>query len=210
MTAKRTAKIRRTTKETDVRLELTIDGRGRADVRTGVGFLDHMLETTARHGLFDLKLRVKGDLHVDVHHTNEDVGIALGDAFRFALGDRRGIRRFADFRAPLDEALAGVRVSLDVSGRGSFHLHTGPRTRWVAHPALRARDNAKGYTLADAKHFLESFAAHARITLHVDYVAGEYPHHLIEATFKALARALDWATGYDPRVKGVPSTKGRL
>ena len=139
-----------------------------------------------------------------------DVGIVLGEAFRKALGDKKAIRRFGDFRAPLDEALAQVRVSLDISGRGSCHIHTHPQTKWISHPALRVKANKKGYTLADAKHFLESFAAHFGLTLHVDFISGEQPHHVIEATFKALAKALDWATTTDSRMKGVPSTKGKL
>ena len=207
---KRTASLHRKTKETDVRVKLNLDGKGRSKVSTGIPFLDHMLETLAKHGLFDLDLKAKGDLHIDAHHTNEDVGIVLGQAFKKALGDKKGIRRFADFRAPLDEALSGVRVSMDISGRGSFHLHTNAKTKWIDHPALRAKQNERQYTLADAKHFMESFASHMGVTLHVDYLSGEQPHHVIEATFKALAKALDWATGYDPRISGIPSTKGKL
>src|SRR3990167_4446650 len=120
----------RKTKETEVRAVVAIDGRGKSKVDTGIPFLDHMLEALAKHGLFDVELKAKGDLHIDSHHTNEDVGIALGEAFKKALGDKKAIRRFADFRAPLDEALAQVRVSLDISGRGSFHMHTHPQTKW--------------------------------------------------------------------------------
>ncbi|MBI4432446.1 MAG: imidazoleglycerol-phosphate dehydratase HisB [Candidatus Omnitrophica bacterium] len=207
---KRKARIARKTKETDIRLTLTVDGEGRSRVRTGIRFLDHMLETLAKHGFFDIDLTAKGDLDVDTHHTNEDVGIALGEAFKKALGDKKGIRRFADFRAPLDEALTGVRVSLDLSGRGSCHIHTHAKTRWIDHPALRARKNEKDYTLADAKHFFESLAAHMGMTLHVDFLSGEQPHHVIEASFKALAKALDSATAMDTRAKDVPSTKGKL
>lgn len=206
----RKASIHRKTKETDIRVKLNLDGKGRASVHTGLPFLDHMIEALAKHGLFDIDLNAKGDLHIDAHHTNEDVGITLGEAFKKALGSKKGIRRFADFRAPLDEALVEVRVSLDISGRGSFHLHTHEKTKWVSHPALRAQPNERGYTLADAKHFLESFAASMGMTLHVDYVSGEQPHHVIEATFKSLAKALDWATAIDSRMKGVPSTKGRI
>lgn len=206
----RKAEIRRKTKETDITAAVNLDGRGRARVKTGLPFLDHMIESFAKHGLFDITLKAKGDLHIDSHHTNEDVGIVLGEAFKKALGAKKGIRRFADFRAPLDEALAQVRVSLDISGRGSFHLHTRAATNWLKNPLLRVKPNKKGYTVADAKHFLESFASHAGITLHVDFISGEQPHHVIEATFKALAKALDWATGTDPRMKSVPSTKGRL
>ena len=207
---KRIATIHRKTKETDVRVKLDLDGKGKSKVSTGIPFLDHMLETLAKHGLFNIEVKARGDLHIDAPHTNEDIGITLGLAFKKALGDKKGIRRFADFRAPLDEALTQVRVSMDISGRGSFHLHTHPKTKWVAHPALRARSNDKQYTLADAKHFMESFASQAGLTLHVDYISGEQPHHVIEASFKALAKALDWATSVDERISGVPSTKGRL
>ncbi len=207
---KRLATIYRKTKETDIQVKLNLDGKGKSKINCGIPFLDHMLETLAKHGLFDIELKAKGDLHIDTHHTNEDIGIALGQAFKQALGDKKAIRRFADFRVPLDEALTEVRVSMDISGRGSFHLHTNSKTRWINHPALRAKPNDKQYTLADAKHFLESFASHMGITLHVDYISGEQPHHVIEATFKALAKALDWATSIDSRIGGVPSTKGKL
>ncbi len=207
---KRIAKIHRLTKETDIKAVVNLDGKGKSKVSTGLPFLDHMLESFAKHGFFDIELKAKGDLHIDAHHTNEDVGIVLGEAFKKALGNKKAIRRFGDFRAPLDEALAQVRVSLDISGRGACHVHTHPQTKWISHPALRAQANKKGYTLADAKHFLESFAAHFGLTLHVDFISGEQPHHVIEATFKALAKALDWATGTDARMKGVPSTKGKL
>ena len=207
---KRQAQIHRKTKETDIRAKINLDGKGKANVSTGIPFLDHMIEALAKHGLFDIDLKAKGDLHIDSHHTNEDVGIVLGEAFKKALGDMRSIRRFADFRAPLDEALCGVRVSLDISGRGSFHMHTHPKTRWISHPALRLKENKKGYTIADGKHFMESFADHMGLTLHVDFISGEQPHHMIEASFKALAKALDWATSLDPRIQGVPSTKGKL
>ena len=207
---KRTATIQRKTKETDITATVTIDGSGKSRVHTGVRFLDHMLEILAKHGLFDITIKAQGDLDIDTHHTNEDVGIALGEAFKKALEAKKGIRRFADFRAPLDEALSEARVSLDLSGRGSFHMHTHPKTKWIEHPAMRAKDTRQGYTLADAKHFLESFASHMGMTMHVDFISGEQPHHMIEATFKSLAKALDWATGIDERVKSVPSTKGKL
>lgn len=207
----RKALVKRKTGETDIKAEVTIDGRGEAaSVKTGIAYLDHMIRTLAKHGLFDIRLTAKGDLDVDTHHTNEDVGIVLGEAFKKALADKKGIRRFGDFRAPLDEALAEARVSLDLSGRGSFHWHTQSRTKWLAHPALRAKPNTMGYTVADAKHFLESFSSHLGMTLHVDVIAGEQPHHVIEAIFKSLAKALDRATSIDPRVAGVPSTKGKL
>jgi imidazoleglycerol-phosphate dehydratase len=207
---KRSAVIHRKTKETDIRAKVNLDGKGKASVDTGIAFLDHMIESFAKHGLFDIQLKAKGDLDIDSHHTNEDVGIVLGEAFKKALGNKKSIRRFADFRAPLDEALTGVRVSLDISGRGSFHLHTNSKTRWISHPALRLRANKKGYTLADSKHFMESFASHMGLTLHLDFISGDQPHHMIEASFKALAKALDWATGLDARISGVPSTKGKI
>jgi imidazoleglycerol-phosphate dehydratase len=207
---KRKAAVKRTTKETDIRAEVSIDGSGKADVRTGVRFLDHMIEILAKHGLFDIKVKATGDLDIDTHHTNEDVGIALGQAFKNALSDKKGIRRFGDFRAPLDEALAETRVSLDLSGRGSAHFHAGPKAKWLDHPAMRAKPNSANYTVADAKHFLESFAHHLGMTLHVDFIAGDQPHHVIEAMFKSLAKSLDWATQIDSRAKGIPSTKGKL
>ncbi len=206
----RRVKLGRKTRETDIALELNLDGSGKGDIRTGVRFLDHMLEALAKHGMFDIKVRCKGDVDIDTHHTNEDVAIALGEAFRKAVGDKKGIRRFADFRAPLDEALAGVRVSLDISGRGSFHMHTTAKTRWVDHPAVRMKPNSMNYTLSDMKHFFESFAQNAGITLHLELVSGEQPHHVAEAAFKALAKALDQAVAFDSRQGGVPSTKGYL
>ncbi len=207
---KRKSKSNRITKETAIFVDLLIDGKGQSKISTGLPFLDHMLESFSKHGLFDLTLKAKGDLHIDSHHTNEDVGIALGEAFKRALGDKKAIRRFGDFRAPLDEALSGVRVSLDLSGRGSCHFHTQAKTRWMEHPSLRGKDVVKDYSFLDMKHFLESFSAHLGMTLHVDFIAGEQPHHVIEATFKALAKALDAATSYDERVQGIPSTKGKL
>ncbi len=207
---RRSAEVKRKTKETDIFVRVNLDGSGKSKVRTGIRFLDHMLELLAKHGLFDIEVRATGDLDIDTHHTNEDVGIALGQAFKKALGDKKGIRRFGDFRAPLDESLTGTRVSLDLSGRGSFHLHTTPKTKWIAHPALRAQRNRSGYTIADAKHFLESFAQNLGMTLHVDFVSGEYPHHVIESMFKSLAKSLSWAVSMDSRVKDVPSTKGKL
>jgi imidazoleglycerol-phosphate dehydratase len=207
---KRQASWARKTHETIIAVKLNVDGSGKASVNTGIAFLDHMLDCFARHGLFDITLNAQGDLEVDIHHTNEDVGIALGRAFKMALGDKRGIRRFGDFRAPLDEALSGVRVSLDLSGRGSFHLHTSKKTAWAASPAQCSKTNTVGYSLGDAKHWLESFASTMGANLHVDLVAGENTHHMIESIFKALAKALGDATRVDTRVKGVPSTKGRL
>src|SRR3989338_7243489 len=208
--SKRKANVQRKTKETNISVDVAIDGSGKSKIKTGLRFLDHMLEALARHGHFDIGIKATGDIDVDTHHTNEDVGIALGQAFKKALGDKKGIRRFADFRAPLDEALAETRVTIDLSGRGSFHMHTNVKTKWLEHPALRAKQNSMNYTVADAKHFLESFSDQMGITLHVDFISGEQAHHVIEATFKSLAKALDWATQIDERSKSVPSTKGKL
>lgn len=202
---KRTATIQRKTTETAIRGRLTLDGSGRGAVKTGVPFLDHMLELWAKHGWFDLSLTVRGDLHIDLHHTNEDIGLALGEAFKTALGDKRGIRRFGAY-VPMDESLA--RVVVDVSGRPHF------RWDWSAPAAERAfrRDKVRvPYGVEDARHFLDSFAAKSELTIHVDVLkAGGDVHHVLEAVFKALGRALGDAVARDPRVKGVPSTKGRL
>jgi imidazoleglycerol-phosphate dehydratase len=193
----RKAKIKRKTKETDISLELSIDGKGKADIKTGIGFLNHGLELFAKHGFFDLKLKAKGDLKVDIHHTNEDIGICLGLAFKKALGDMKGIKRFGFFYVPMEEAL--VRVVLDISGR----------------PALFLRKNIKmpkssGYGLKDLKHFLQSFVRNANITMHIDILQGDDSHHVIEAIFKVFAKAMDEATQIDKRSATVPSTKGIL
>ena len=188
----------RETRETRVQVEWVLDGTGRADVRTGVGYLDHMLDSLARHGLFDLLVRAEGDLHVDEHHTVEDVAIAMGRALGQALGEGRGLRRMGDATVPLDEALALVAV--DLSGRGLATLDIplrGPRLGQLPTELV--------------PHFFQSLAMEARITLHVHVLRGENDHHKVEASFKALAKALDWATSLDPRVAdAVPSTKGSL
>jgi len=200
---KRSVKHRRKTSETDVAVELNLDGTGKYRVYTGIGFLDHMLTLFTKHGLFDLKIRAKGDLCVDIHHTNEDVGIALGEAFAGALGSKKGIRRFGskDLAVPMEEALA--RVALDVSGRPSLYM------RRQGSPIPPVVYSVQSYGLNDAKQFLEAFVRSAGINLHIDY-RGEDLHHVLEAVFKALGRALGDATRIDPRVKGIPSTKGRL
>lgn len=207
---KRMAALKRVTKETKIAAKINLDGTGRSKIRTGIGFLDHMLESLTKHSLIDLEIKADGDLYIDQHHTNEDVGIALGEVFRKAVGDKKGIRRFGDYRAPLDEALSGVRVTLDLSGRGSFYTHTNSKTKWVDSPLLRAKKGEEGYGVFDAKHFLESFARTAGMTLHVDFISGDDAHHVIESAFKALAKAIRQAVEADPRAKGVPSTKGRL
>lgn len=203
----RVASIERKTREVQIRGKLNLDGSGKSSISTGVGFLDHMLELFAKHGLFDLQLKAKGDLHIDLHHTNEDIGLALGEAFREALGDKRGIRRMGSCFVPMDETLARVRVALDISGRPHF------RWDWAAAPKQSQfkRSARIPYDLEDAKHFLESLTARGGLTLHVDVLkAGGDVHHILESVFKALGRALREAVERDSRVKGVPSTKGKL
>lgn len=190
----------RRTRETEVSVRVDLDGTGEAEVRTGIGFFDHMLDALARHGAFDLVVRCEGDLHVDGHHTVEDVGIVLGGAFLDALGDKRGIARYADATVPLDEAL--VRAVVDVSGRPFLHFD-------VPLPAGQPRIGE--FDAALSAEFWRAFAMEARVTLHLDGLRGDNAHHVVEATFKAAARALDAATRVDPRRAGVvPSTKGAL
>jgi len=199
---KRSVVIKRVTKETAITGKLNIDGTGKYDIKTSIGFLDHMLELFAKHGLFDLELRAKGDLRVDTHHTNEDVGICLGEAFKKALSDKKGIKRFASVTVPMDEAL--VEVTLDISGRPYLKdLVT------YASPVLTT-EIVEHYSFNDAKEFLRAFINNAGINLIFDIKTGEDLHHILEALFKAFARALDEATQIDVRIKGVPSTKGKL
>ena len=193
----RQAAIERNTKETQIKLELTVDGRGKADVNTGIGFLDHMLILLAGHGLFDIMVEAKGDLHIDEHHTAEDIMICLGKALDQALGDRRGIVRTAHSYVPMDEALALVAV--DLGGR--------PYCVFDAE-FVTPRLGQLGTDLLF--HLFESLAIHARINLHAKVFYGRNDHHKVEALFKALARALDAATQIDPRRQDVPSTKGTL
>ncbi len=199
MKGKRSGKIHRKTSETDIRLNLTIDGRGFSKIETGIPFLNHMLSALSKHGLFDIEVSAKGDLEIDMHHTNEDIGIVLGQAFAKALSNKAGIRRFGCFSVPMDEAL--VRVSLDISGRPSFHLMKDKRTKLAS---------TSQYSFHDACEFLRAFVQHAGINLIVEVLNGEDSHHVTEAMFKALAKSLDWATSLDNRVRGVPSTKGVL
>ncbi len=194
----RTATLTRTTSETDIRLELDLDGAGRADIATGIGFLDHMLTALARHALFDLTVAAKGDLHIDFHHTTEDVGIVLGTAIARALGDKRGIRRFGQALAPMDEAL--VEAAIDISGRG-----------YLAFAANFERPKIGEMDTELFEEFFRALAANALLTLHVTQKAGHNAHHVAEACFKAVARALRMAVEIDPRVgDAIPSTKGSL
>ena len=192
----RSAHVRRETRESRVEVVLNLDGSGRGDIATGIGFLDHMLESLARHARFDLTLKAEGDLHIDQHHTAEDVGISLGQALDQALGERRGIRRFGDAAVPLDEALAHVAV--DLGGRPYASIDLPFRGAMIG-----------GLSSEMIPHLLQSFATDGRFALHVRLLAGDNDHHRAEATFKALARALDDATRPDPRLlNAIPSTKG--
>ncbi|MBX9592954.1 MAG: imidazoleglycerol-phosphate dehydratase HisB [Roseomonas sp.] len=194
----RTASIARATSETDIRLTLALDGTGQVEVATGVGFFDHMLTALARHSLMDLTVAAKGDLHIDDHHTVEDVGIVLGQALRQALGDKRGIRRFGQCLLPMDEALA--EAAIDISGR--------PFLAWSV-PFQRPKIGTFDTELVE--EFFRAFAFNSGITLHVTLKAGSNAHHVAEACFKAVARALRMALETDPRMAGeIPSTKGSL
>jgi imidazoleglycerol-phosphate dehydratase len=196
----RIAKIKRKTTETDISGELTIDGSGKTDINTGVGFLDHMLTLFAFHGLFDLTLKAKGDLKVDIHHTNEDVAICLGKAFKEALGDCKGIKRYGSKEVPMD--MAAAKVMIDIGGRYAFV--------WKAPNYWQSLPHKEGYSMEYGKDFLDTFAKNANINLHVDIYSGEDVHHVLEAVFKALGMAMDEAAQIDVRRKGVPSTKGRI
>ena len=194
----RTATITRTTKETDVTIALNIDGTGSTSIDTGIPFFDHMLDAFGRHGLFDLDVKAKGDLEVDAHHTVEDVGIVLGQAFAEAMGEKRGITRFASQALPMDEAL--VMAAIDISGRGQMHFDV------LIPPAMMGL-----FDSSLAKEFFIAFATNAGITLHVVSFKGENAHHLIEAAFKATGRVLRSALEIDPRAADqLPSTKGSL
>ncbi|AWN39326.1 imidazoleglycerol-phosphate dehydratase HisB [Methylobacterium durans] len=194
----RSASISRRTAETDVTVSIDLDGTGKADIATGVGFLDHMLELFARHALFDVTVKVQGDLHVDQHHTTEDAGIALGQAFAKALGDKRGIARYADIHLPMDEAL--TRVALDISGRPFLVFRTQFRVEKIGR-----------FDTELVREWFQAFAGNAGLTLHVETLYGDNAHHIAESCFKGLARALRGAVAVDPREEGrVPSTKGSL
>lgn len=194
----RTAKVTRTTKETDISVEVNLDGTGKSDIATGIGFLDHMLDQLARHGMLDLTIRAKGDLHIDMHHTTEDTGIALGQAVKKALGDMAGISRYADVHLPMDETL--TRAAIDVSGRPFLVFD-------VTFPKEKIGD----FDTELFEEFFRAFAFNAGITLHVTNLYGVNAHHIVESSFKALARALRAAVEIDPRRAGaIPSTKGQL
>jgi imidazoleglycerol-phosphate dehydratase len=201
----RTARVERQTKESKVVVEVDLDGSGRTDVATGVGFYDHMLDAFGRHALLDLTVQAEGDTHVDAHHTVEDTAIVLGQALLEALGDKVGIRRFGDAAVPLDEAL--VQAVVDVSGR-PYCVHTG-EPEGQQYVVLGAADGT-GYLGSLTRHVFETLAFHAHLGLHVRVLAGREPHHLVEAQYKAFARAFRDAIALDPRETGVPSTKGTL
>jgi len=192
----RIATIQRETKETTVAVTFDLDGQGRANIATGLPFFDHMLGGMTRHGYFDLEVRAQGDLEVDPHHTVEDVGLVLGQAIREALGEKRGIRRFGMSIVPMDEAL--VRAVIDISGRP-----------WIAYSLHPEAAEVGGIPVLLFREFFRALAARAAITLHLEALAGDEPHHMIEAAFKAFGRALDQATGTEPRAaNSAPSTKG--
>ena len=201
----RTARIERTTKESKVLVELDLDGTGRNDVSTGVGFYDHMLTAFSRHSLIDLTVQSEGDVHIDAHHTVEDTAIVLGEALRGALGEKSGIRRFGDSLVPLDEAL--VQCAVDVSGR-PYCVHTGEPDAQAF--VTIGGGSSGGYLGSLTRHVFETLAFHAQLALHVRVLGGRDPHHLVEAQFKSVARALRDAIAFDPRETGVPSTKGTL
>ena len=193
----RFARVQRTTKESDVLVELEIDGSGRSSIDTGVPFFDHMLSQLSKHGLLDLTVLTKGDLEIDAHHTVEDTSLAVGQALREALGDKAGLRRYGDALVPLDEAL--TQVALDLSGR-PYLVHNEPDLVELI----------GSYDTTLTRHIFESLVAEARITLHVNVISGRNAHHIVESQFKAFARALRDAVVVDPRVVGIPSTKGSL
>jgi len=193
----RTASIERITKETQIRLTLDVDGSGKAKVCSSIPFLDHMLDLFTRHGLFDISIEAKGDIDIDFHHTVEDIGIVLGQAFREALGDKKGIHRYGQATVPMDETLAAVAV--DLSGRPYMVYN-------VKLPKVKIGE----FDVELAREFFQAFANNADANLHINVLYGDNVHHILEACFKGLARALDQATQQDPRIEGVLSTKGKL
>ena len=198
MTRTRSGEISRVTKETEVYVQIDIDGSGQCDVSTGIGFLDHMIQQLSSHGLFDIKVSASGDTHIDDHQTNEDVGIAIGQALSKALGDRAGIKRFGHFLAPLDEAL--IQVVVDCSGRPHLSFDLDIPSQKVGN-----------YDTELVKEFFAAIASNSGLTLHIRQLAGDNTHHIVEATFKSFARALRMATEIDPRRSSqIPSSKGVL
>lgn len=193
----RRARVERKTKETEILVELDLDGAGTSEIQTGIPFLNHMLEIFSRHGLFDLKIKAKGDIEVDYHHTVEDVGLTLGQAFKEGLGDKQGICRFGEASVPLDETLAQAVV--DLSGRPYLSYKVKIRPGRVG-----------GFDTDLPQEFFRALANQLSMNLHINVLQGENPHHIIEACFKALARAMERATRVDPRIRGVLSTKGSL
>lgn len=193
----RTAAITRVTKETDIAMTLNLDGSGKSDIQTGIGFFDHMLNSFARHGFFDLDCKVKGDLYVDCHHTIEDTGIVLGEAIKKALGEKKGIKRYGSFLLPMDEAL--VMCALDLSGRP-----------YLVFDAEFTTDRVGYFDTEMVKEFFYAVSYSAGMNLHIKQLSGSNNHHIIEAMFKAFAKALDEAVGYDSRITDVLSTKGTL
>ncbi|MDP7397664.1 MAG: imidazoleglycerol-phosphate dehydratase HisB [Lentisphaeria bacterium] len=193
----RKATEKRHTNETKIEISFTVDGEGKADVNTGISFMDHMLTLFARHGFFDLTVKASGDLDIDAHHTMEDLGIVLGTVIRKALGDKKGIRRYGFFILPMDETLA--RVVLDLSGRACLVYEVEPAARYIKELDVRL-----------FREFFQALTNNLALNLHVDVIRGEDVHHVFEGVFKAFARALDCATSLEPREKGVPTTKGML
>ena len=194
----RTEQVKRNTLETQITVDLDLDGTGNISLDTGVPFLEHMLEQIARHGLLDVSIQAKGDLHIDAHHTVEDIGIALGQAFEQALGDKKGIRRYGHAYVPLDEALS--RVVIDFSGRPGLEYHTS-----------FARARIGDFDVDLLHEFFQGFVNHAKVTLHIDCLRGDNAHHIAETVFKAFGRAIRMAAEPDPRMAGMmPSTKGSL
>ncbi|CDO04034.1 imidazoleglycerol-phosphate dehydratase [Oceanobacillus picturae] len=193
----RKSNVTRKTAETDITLDLSIDGEGNSAIQTGIGFFDHMLILLSKHGLFDLEITCDGDLEVDQHHSVEDIGIALGQAFREALGSKEGITRYATVSSPMDEALSSI--SLDISGRSYLVFHVEG-----------LKDKVGSFDTELVEEFFQAFASNAKVTLHINLLYGKNSHHIIESIFKGVGRALDLASQQNSRIKGVPSTKGTL
>lgn len=194
----RKAKIERKTKETDIAVEINLDGSGKYTIKTSIPFLDHMLSLMCKHGIFNMKLKAKGDIEIDDHHTVEDIGIVIGKAFKQALGDMKGISRYGHASVPMDEALASV--TLDISGRPYL----------VYKVEFPKRSKLKDFDADLIEDFLQAFVSNSSITLHINVLYGRNTHHIIEAIFKGLGRALRQAVTIDPRIKGLPTTKGKL